>query len=94
MFHADVIIGADGVKSAVQKAVTGLDNTPMPTGDPAYHAIIPTDLMLKDPDLRQLVETPFNPRDDCVDGLQQSECHLCFSIVLAASRSENLITWI
>ena len=58
VLYADVIIGADGVKSIVQKAVTGLDDAPIPTGDAAYRAIIPTDLMLQDPDLRQLVETP------------------------------------
>ncbi len=54
----DVIIGANGVKSRVQKAVTGLDDAPTPTGDAAYRAVISTDLMLQDPDLRQLVETP------------------------------------
>ena len=58
VLHADVIIGADGVKSIVQKAVTGLDDEPMPTGDAAYRAIIPTDLMLQDADLRQFVENP------------------------------------
>ena len=58
VLYADVIIGADGVKSTVQKAVTGLDDAPLPTGDAAYRATIPTDLMLQDPDLRRLVETP------------------------------------
>ena len=94
IFHADVIIDADGVKSTVQKAVTGLDDASMPTGDAAYRAIIPTDLTLQDaaPACR-------NPRDDCVDGpeapsdhsdgLQHSECHLYFSIVLSPSQSER-----
>jgi 2-polyprenyl-6-methoxyphenol hydroxylase-like FAD-dependent oxidoreductase len=58
VLYADVIIGADGVKSTLQKVVTGLDDAPIPTGDAAYRAIISTDLMLQDPDLRQLVETP------------------------------------
>jgi salicylate hydroxylase len=58
ILHADVVIGADGVKSIVQKAVTGLDDAPTPTGDAAYRAIVHTDLMLQDPELRQLVETP------------------------------------
>ena len=58
ILHADVVIGADGVKSVVQKAVTGLDDAPTPTGDAAYRAIVHTDLMLQDPELRQLVETP------------------------------------
>ena len=47
-----------GVKSTVQKAVTGLDDEPTPTGDAAYRGIIATDLMLHDSDLRKLVETP------------------------------------
>jgi len=58
VLHADVIVGADGVKSTLQKAVTGLDDAPMPTGDAAYRAIICTDSMLQDPELRQFVETP------------------------------------
>ena len=58
VLYADVIIGADGVKSRLQKVVTGLDDAPIPTGDAAYRAIISTDSMLQDPELRQLVETP------------------------------------
>jgi salicylate hydroxylase len=58
VLHADVIVGADGVKSTLQKAVTGLNDAPMPTGDAAYRAIICTDPMLQDPELRPFVETP------------------------------------
>src|SRR5712672_2337332 len=58
VLYADVIIGADGIKSTLQKAVTGLDDAPMPTGDAVYRAIISTDLMLQDTELRQLVEIP------------------------------------
>ncbi|KAN0111235.1 FAD/NAD(P)-binding domain containing protein [Russula decolorans] len=58
VLYADVIIGADGVKSTLQKAVTGFDDAPIPTGDAAYRAIIRTDSMLQDPELRQFVETP------------------------------------
>jgi salicylate hydroxylase len=54
--YADLIVGADGVKSTLQKAVTGLDDKPTPTGDAAYRAIVHTDLMLKDPELRPFVE--------------------------------------
>lgn len=55
---ADVVIGADGVKSLTREYVVGGPDKPTPTGDAAYRAIIPTDLLLKDPDLRPLVETP------------------------------------
>ena len=58
VIHADVIIAADGVKSTIQKIVTGRDDNPTPTGDAAYRATIPTDLMLRDPELRPFVETP------------------------------------
>ena len=58
VLHGDVIIGADGIKSTLQKAVTGFDDAPIPTGDAAYRAIISTDSMLKDPDLSPFVETP------------------------------------
>ena len=58
VLYADVIIGADGVKSTLQKAVTGLDDRATPTGDAAYRAVVSTDLMLADPELRPFVETP------------------------------------
>lgn len=56
--YADLIIGADGVKSTVREAVTGGPSKPTYTGDAAYRAVIPTDRMLPDPDLRALVDTP------------------------------------
>lgn len=55
---ADLIVAADGVKSTLQKAVTGLDDRATPTGDAAYRAVVSTDLMLQDPELRPFVETP------------------------------------
>ena len=58
VLYADLIVGADGVKSTLQKAVTGLDDRPTPTGDAAYRAVVCTDLMLEDPELRPFVETP------------------------------------
>ena len=56
--HADVIVGADGVKSTLQKAITGRNDAPMLTGDAAHRAIISTDPMLEDPELCPFVETP------------------------------------
>ena len=54
----DLIVGADGVKSLVRQVVIGRADAPEPTGDAAYRAIISTDVMLSDPDLRPFVETP------------------------------------
>lgn len=54
----DLLIGADGVKSLVQKAVLGKSNPAQPTGDAAYRALIPTELLLQDPELKEFVEVP------------------------------------
>lgn len=56
--HGDLIVGADGVKSYIQQVVLGKANPATPTGDAAYRAIIPIGEMMKDPDLRPLVENP------------------------------------
>ncbi|KZT09999.1 FAD/NAD(P)-binding domain-containing protein [Laetiporus sulphureus 93-53] len=58
MVEGDVIIGADGIKSYVQQVVLGQSNPAQATGDAVYRAIIPAELMLKDPDLRSFVEKP------------------------------------
>ena len=49
---ADLVIGADGVRSLFRQTNPNL------MGDTAYRAIIPTDVLLNDPDLCSLVETP------------------------------------
>ncbi|KAF9236355.1 FAD/NAD(P)-binding domain-containing protein [Melanogaster broomeanus] len=56
--RADLVIGADGVKSLTREYVVGGPDKATPTGDAAYRAIIPTELLLQDPDLRPLVENP------------------------------------
>ena len=56
--RGDLIIGADGVKSLVQQVVLGRENPAQPTGDAAYRAIIPTSVMLEDPDLKPFVDVP------------------------------------
>ncbi|KAJ6511508.1 hypothetical protein C8R47DRAFT_1095293 [Mycena vitilis] len=57
-FRADVILGADGVKSMVREIVVGRPDKPLPTGDAAYRALIPTSEMAKHPDLKPLVDHP------------------------------------
>jgi salicylate hydroxylase len=54
--QADLVFGADGVKSTIRETVVGGPDKPQPTGDAAYRAIISTTEMLKDPDLKQLVD--------------------------------------
>ncbi|KAH6897967.1 hypothetical protein BKA70DRAFT_746493 [Coprinopsis sp. MPI-PUGE-AT-0042] len=52
----DLLIGADGLHSRVRDTVVGHKDDPIPTGDAAYRATIPTELILADPDLKFLVE--------------------------------------
>lgn len=40
---ADMIIGADGIKSKLRETVAGCTGRPVPTGDAAYRAVIPTE---------------------------------------------------
>lgn len=54
--YADMIIGADGIKSMLRDLVVGSPDRPVATGDAAYRAIIPAGDMLKDPVLRHLIE--------------------------------------
>lgn len=58
VLKADLIIGADGVKSMCRSIVLGAPTTATATGDAVYRAIVPTDAMLADPDLRPFVENP------------------------------------
>jgi salicylate hydroxylase len=58
MYEGDLLIGADGIKSVVQTAVLGAKNEARPTGDAAYRAVVPTKIMMEDPELRVLVEHP------------------------------------
>ncbi|KZT03048.1 FAD/NAD(P)-binding domain-containing protein [Laetiporus sulphureus 93-53] len=56
--YGDLVIGADGVKSFIQQVVLGRVNPAQATGDAAYRALIPTSLMMEDPDLRPFVDVP------------------------------------
>jgi len=58
VMKADLIVGADGVKSYIQHVVSGKPNRAEPTGDAAYRATIPTSLMMQDPELREFIEHP------------------------------------
>ncbi|KAG8741018.1 hypothetical protein FRC10_003441 [Ceratobasidium sp. 414] len=58
VFNCDLVIGADGVKSFIREMVVGHVDRPVDTGDAAYRAIVPTDKLLADPELRSLVEHP------------------------------------
>ncbi|TBU42614.1 FAD/NAD(P)-binding domain-containing protein [Dichomitus squalens] len=56
--HGDLILGADGIKSTIQQVVLGHTNPADPTGDAVYRAIVPSHLLLNDPELKELIEVP------------------------------------
>jgi salicylate hydroxylase len=57
-FDADVLIGADGLKSICREAMLGRPDPPHLTGDLAYRFVVPTDRMREHPVLKDLVLTP------------------------------------
>lgn len=56
--RADLVIGADGVGSYIRRVVTGKPSSAKLTGDAVYRAIVPTSLMVQDPELREVLERP------------------------------------
>ena len=57
-FYADLILGADGLKSTCRQCLLGHPDPPCPTGDLAYRIIVKATDMRKHPDLRELAEKP------------------------------------
>ena len=55
---ADLIVGADGIKSYIQEVVLGKQNAVELTGDAVYRTTVPTSVMMQDPELREFVEHP------------------------------------
>ncbi|GAB7344844.1 hypothetical protein MBLNU457_3295t3 [Dothideomycetes sp. NU457] len=56
--YADLIIGADGLKSVCREKLLGRPDPPRLTGQMAYRAVISTEDMLKHPELAELVNEP------------------------------------
>ena len=57
-FHADIVIGADGLKSVCREEMLGRKDPPHLTGDLAYRITVKASDMRKHPDLRDLVDNP------------------------------------
>jgi salicylate hydroxylase len=58
ILKADLIVGADGLRSFIQQVVLGKPNRADATGDAAWRALIPASLMKEDPELHGLTENP------------------------------------
>ena len=55
----DVVVCADGIKSAVRNEINGHPIEPMDTGDVAYRILVPAQPLLDDPETRHLVKEPW-----------------------------------
>jgi salicylate hydroxylase len=58
VWKADLIIGADGIKSMTRPLLTGQPDKPRDTGDVAYRILIPGSDLLADPELASLITDP------------------------------------
>jgi salicylate hydroxylase len=58
VIKADLILGADGVKSYIQQVIMGRATRADPTGDAAYRATVPASLLLEDPELKGFIDKP------------------------------------
>ncbi|KAJ5129721.1 uncharacterized protein N7515_005760 [Penicillium bovifimosum] len=59
ILHADVVIGADGIKSTIRGRLLGDSSiNAVPTGDAAYRIMLPREIMLQDPELKELIDEP------------------------------------
>ena len=58
IYEGDLIVGADGVHSLARQVVCERDDLAQHTGEAAYRALIPTNSLMDDPELKALVDTP------------------------------------
>lgn len=59
VFHGDLIIAADGIKSSVRDRINGRPLPPQDTGDVAYRILVPAAPLLEDPEMAHLVTEPW-----------------------------------
>jgi salicylate hydroxylase len=57
--ECDLIVCADGIKSAVRDEINGGSCEPMDTGDVAYRILVDAKPLLEDPNMKDLVEQPW-----------------------------------
>lgn len=57
-FYADIVIGADGLKSVCRERLVGHPDPPHLTGDLAYRIVVRREDMLKHPELVEMAQNP------------------------------------
>ncbi|KAF1842815.1 FAD/NAD(P)-binding domain-containing protein [Cucurbitaria berberidis CBS 394.84] len=57
-YKADLIVGADGINSKCREILLGHEDPPLLTGDLAYRLLLNTQDMIKDPELKSMIEDP------------------------------------
>ncbi|KAJ6561794.1 hypothetical protein B0H19DRAFT_1026574 [Mycena capillaripes] len=55
---ADLIVGADGIKSITRRTIISEEQDPRVDNAAAYRAVLPSGALLEDPDLRSLIANP------------------------------------
>ncbi|KAF8209417.1 hypothetical protein K438DRAFT_1810972 [Mycena galopus ATCC 62051] len=55
---ADLVVGADGIKSVTRRAIIAEEQDARVDSAAAYRAVLPAGVLLEDPDLRNLVSNP------------------------------------
>ncbi|KAK0249007.1 hypothetical protein B0A54_17360 [Friedmanniomyces endolithicus] len=59
VLKADLVVCADGIKSAVRDTINGRHVAPQDTGDVAYRILVPAKLLLEDSTMAHLVQNPW-----------------------------------
>lgn len=83
-FEADLIVGADGLKSKCRESMLGREDPPYLTGDLAYRIILRVEDMKKVPALHDLIEKPN------IDYWMGPGCH-AVSYMLQGGQTYNLV---
>jgi salicylate hydroxylase len=72
VLSADLIVGADGIKSAIRRNVLGEEVTAQPTGFSAYRMMIPIDHLEQEADFTKVID----PRKGCTTMVMGSDRRL------------------
>ena len=72
VLSADLIVGADGIKSAIRRYVLDKEVPTLPTGHSAYRMVIPVDSLLKQTEFVKVID----PRESVTTMVMAHDCRL------------------